>query len=336
MTYPAPPVTMTYPETTTAMNYPTTTTTMNYPETTTTMTYPATTTTTTYPVTTTPMTYPATTTTMTYPATTTPMTYPETTTTMTYPATTTTMTYPATTMTMTYPATTVTMTYPVVPTPLNPEMYPEKNSNLTEQQRNISKSIIPVFNEHHNQLKDKANELYNTGSGDGPPDVLDLWMMKNVKTLSELSKNYNELKDTFKKLQDQATSGIKPDSKKQFPEPQEVKGVPYSMKVMNEKTNTDKLTMKQDGEKLLGNTYLGVSKAVLPSDDDVTGEKQSRAKVANEDMPQEFHEIIHKRLVQPTNETPHEKPTVLSREDRISPINSNKRNMNSNRVKTKY
>ena len=74
----------------------------------------------------------------------------------------------------------------------------------------------------------------------------------------------------------------------------------------------------------------------LPSDDDVNDENQSRLKGANnEDMPQEFHEIIHKRLVQPTNETPHEKPTVLSREDRISPINSNKRNINANGVKTK-
>jgi hypothetical protein len=46
----------------------------------------------------------------------------------------------------------------------------------------------------------------------------------------------------------------------------------------------------------------------------------------SDDLPQEYHEQFHKSLVHPTTESPPEQQPALSREERISPFNQNRRN----------
>jgi len=117
----------------------------------------------------------------------------------------------------------------------------------------------------------------------------------------------NQQKATFDKLKDKTTNGINADAKNvsQFPDSQTVKREPDSMMVMNERLAADNPTINQNGI----------------SDDDVVDDKMRGSKRSNnEDMPQEFHELFHKGLVQPTKETPPEQPNVLSpEENRLKP-----------------
>ena len=62
--------------------------------------------------------------------------------------------------------------------------------------------------------------------------------------------------------------------------------------------------------------------------DEIENTPQKRGQ--SEDLPQEFHEQFHKSLVHPTTETPPEQPAALSREERISPFNQNRRNNDFN------
>ena len=53
--------------------------------------------------------------------------------------------------------------------------------------------------------------------------------------------------------------------------------------------------------------------------------------IIDDDLPQEFHEQLHKSLVRPTTETPTEQQPLLSREERLSPFDQIQRPINLNK-----
>ena len=50
--------------------------------------------------------------------------------------------------------------------------------------------------------------------------------------------------------------------------------------------------------------------------------------IIDDDLPQEFHEQLHKSLVRPTTETPAEQQPLLSREEKLSPFDQIQRPIN--------
>ena len=53
--------------------------------------------------------------------------------------------------------------------------------------------------------------------------------------------------------------------------------------------------------------------------------------IIDDDLPQEFHEQLHKSLVRPTTETPTEQQPLLSREEKLSPFDQIQRPMKLNK-----
>ena len=53
--------------------------------------------------------------------------------------------------------------------------------------------------------------------------------------------------------------------------------------------------------------------------------------IIDDDLPQEFHEQLHKSLVRPTTETPTEQQPLLSREEKLSPFDQIQRPINLNK-----
>ena len=66
-------------------------------------------------------------------------------------------------------------------------------------------------------------------------------------------------------------------------------------------------------------------------DDGVMGAPNKNIIIDDDDLPQEFHEQLHKSLVRPTTETPTEQQPLLSREERLSPFDQIQRPINLNK-----
>ena len=63
-------------------------------------------------------------------------------------------------------------------------------------------------------------------------------------------------------------------------------------------------------------------------DDGVMGAPNKNIIIDDDDLPQEFHEQLHKSLVRPTTETPTEQQPLLSREEKLSPFDQIQRPIN--------
>ena len=66
-------------------------------------------------------------------------------------------------------------------------------------------------------------------------------------------------------------------------------------------------------------------------DDGVMGAPNKNIIIDDDDLPQEFHEQLHKSLVRPTTETPTEQQPLLSREEKLSPFDQIQRPIHLNK-----
>ena len=64
---------------------------------------------------------------------------------------------------------------------------------------------------------------------------------------------------------------------------------------------------------------------------DVIGGANKNIIIDDDDLPQEFHEQLHKSLVRPTTETPTEQQPLLSREEKLSPFDQIQRPIHLNK-----